>query len=71
MLTNPSAVDRDLSSAYRILAHEPTVDLRLLFAPEHGFAGAAGINDVAHARNDGWQHVGVNLANAALNGFPW
>ena len=41
LMTNPSAVDRQLNSAYRIFAAAPEVNLTALFAPEHGFAGAA------------------------------
>lgn len=40
LLTNPSAVDRQLVSAYRRFAAAPAVDLRALFSPEHGFAAA-------------------------------
>ena len=40
LLTNPSAVDRDLQSAYYVLSNEPNVNLVALFAPEHGFTGA-------------------------------
>lgn len=41
LLTNPSAVDRQLDSAYRILTATPDANVKALFAPEHGFAGAA------------------------------
>ena len=41
LLTNPSAVDRTLVSAYRRLTGAPQVDARALFGPEHGIAGAA------------------------------
>lgn len=41
LMTNPSAIDRQLNSAYRIFAAAPEVNLTALFAPEHGFAGAA------------------------------
>lgn len=41
LLTNPSAVDGRLVSAYRLLAAAPQVQLAALFGPEHGFAGAA------------------------------
>jgi uncharacterized protein YbbC (DUF1343 family) len=46
LLTNPSAVTRDLVSAYRLFSETPHVDLRALFSPEHGFAAAAA--DGAH-----------------------
>jgi hypothetical protein len=46
LLTNPSAVTRDLVSAYRLFSDTPHVDLRALFSPEHGFAAAAA--DGAH-----------------------
>lgn len=39
LLTNPSAVDRTLTSAYRILTQ--ALNIVALFAPEHGFVGAA------------------------------
>lgn len=41
LMTNPSAISRDLASAYHILTRTPEVDIAALFAPEHGFAGAA------------------------------
>lgn len=41
LMTNPSAVDRRLTSAYRLFATQPAVNLTALFAPEHGLAGAA------------------------------
>jgi uncharacterized protein YbbC (DUF1343 family) len=41
LMTNPSAVDHRLDSAYRILSQAPEVRLTSLFGPEHGFAGAA------------------------------
>lgn len=41
LFTNPSAVDRSLDSAYGILCSTPAVHVAALFAPEHGFAGAA------------------------------
>jgi uncharacterized protein YbbC (DUF1343 family) len=41
LMTNPSAVDSQLDSTYRILTHAPGVQMTALFAPEHGFAGAA------------------------------
>ena len=41
LLTNPSAVDARLRSAYRVLADAPQVDLRALFSPEHGIAAVA------------------------------
>ena len=40
LMTNPSAIDRDLTSTYRILTDTPGVNVVALFAPEHGFAGA-------------------------------
>lgn len=40
LLTNPSAVDRNLDSAYHILTNADSVNITALFAPEHGFAGA-------------------------------
>jgi uncharacterized protein YbbC (DUF1343 family) len=41
LMTNPSAVDRQLDSAYKVLTEAPPVNLVALFGPEHGFAGAA------------------------------
>lgn len=41
LMTNPSAVDRDLRSAYEIFTATPEVNVTALFGPEHGFAGAA------------------------------
>lgn len=41
LMTNPSAVDARLASAYTILTGAPEVRTTALFAPEHGFAGAA------------------------------
>lgn len=41
LLTNPSAVTRDLTSAYRAFTDAPAVDVRALFGPEHGFAAVA------------------------------
>lgn len=43
LLTNPSAVNRDLVSAYRLFSDAyaaQKIDLRALYAPEHGFAAA-------------------------------
>lgn len=39
LLTNPSGVDRGLRSTIDILYSAPEVDLRALFAPEHGVRG--------------------------------
>lgn len=41
LMTNPSAIDRQLTSTYRLFASAPNVNLAAFFAPEHGFAGAA------------------------------
>lgn len=41
LLTNPSAVDGDLTSTYDILRNAPQMRLSALFGPEHGFAGVA------------------------------
>jgi len=41
LLTNPSAVDARLVSAYRVLTDTPGVAVIALFGPEHGFAGTA------------------------------
>ncbi len=56
LMTNPSAVDRDLRSAYQIFAGAQPVNLAALFGPEHGFAGAAPdgetIDSAVDARTD-------------------
>jgi uncharacterized protein YbbC (DUF1343 family) len=41
LLTNPSAVTRDLDSTTDVLRRAAQVDLRALFSPEHGYAAAA------------------------------
>lgn len=41
LLTNPSAVDRKLTSTYEIFATAPEVDLNALYGPEHGMIAAA------------------------------
>ncbi len=41
LLTNPSAVDACLRSAYRVFADSPKVRLAALFSPEHGIAAVA------------------------------
>jgi uncharacterized protein YbbC (DUF1343 family) len=41
LMTNPSAVDAQLNSTYDIFRHAEEVNLVALFAPEHGFMGAA------------------------------
>ncbi len=41
LMTNPSAVDAQLHSAYAILTRSPEVRVTALFGPEHGFAGDA------------------------------
>ncbi len=41
LLTNPSAITRDLVSAYRVFAEAPQVNFSAIFSPEHGFAAAA------------------------------
>lgn len=41
LLTNPSAVDESLRSAYDIFRTSPDVTLAALFAPEHGLAAVA------------------------------
>ncbi|MDX1994285.1 MAG: DUF1343 domain-containing protein [bacterium] len=41
LLTNPSAVDQQLESAYSILCSEPNVKVTALFSPEHGLGGVA------------------------------
>jgi uncharacterized protein YbbC (DUF1343 family) len=41
LMTNPSAVDSQLTSTYDIFRHAQNVNLTALFGPEHGFMGAA------------------------------
>lgn len=41
LMTNPSAVNRHLQTTYQVFAEAEAVNLVALFAPEHGFAGAA------------------------------
>ncbi|MBL8146117.1 MAG: DUF1343 domain-containing protein [Anaerolineae bacterium] len=57
LLSNPSAVTRDLVSAYRSFADSPGVDLRALFGPEHGFAASA--TDGAHVESSVDARTGV------------
>ncbi len=47
LFTNPSAVDRNLESAYNILCNERNVHVVALFSPEHGFAGATETSESA------------------------
>ncbi len=57
LMTNPSAVDRALTSAYRLLSSAPEVSLKALFGPEHGFAGAA--PDAEHIASAVDPHTGL------------
>lgn len=41
LMTNPSAVDRRLRSAYQVFTRSPDVNTVALFGPEHGLMGAA------------------------------
>lgn len=41
LVANPTTVDRELTHAVDLLHREPSVDLRLLFGPEHGIRGDA------------------------------
>lgn len=59
LLTNPSAVTRELASAYDVLRAAPQVDLRALFSPEHGFAAAA--RDGAHVASSIDPRTGVPI----------
>lgn len=52
LMTNPSAVDRDLNSAYQILTKAAGVKMRALFGAEHGFAGMAGEGEEIHSQTD-------------------
>ncbi len=59
LLTNPSAVTRELASAYDVLRRAPQIDLRALFSPEHGFAAAA--RDGAHVASSIDPRTGVPI----------
>ncbi len=52
LLTNPSAVDKDLHSTYEVLCHNDQVNIVALFAPEHGFVGALGDGEHFESRID-------------------
>ncbi len=52
LMTNPSAVDRQLNSTYDILWQAAEVELVALFAPEHGFAGAVADGEQIHTQID-------------------
>ncbi|MBW4438583.1 MAG: DUF1343 domain-containing protein [Pleurocapsa minor GSE-CHR-MK-17-07R] len=59
LLTNPSAVTRDLRSAYDLFRFAPNVDLKAIFSPEHGFAAAA--LDGAHVASSVDPRTGVPI----------
>ena len=46
LVTNPSGIDRNLRSTIDILAAAPGVELKALFAPEHGVRGDAYAGDL-------------------------
>lgn len=52
LLTNPSAVDRNLVSTYDILRFSPQVELTTLFSPEHGFTAAAVDGEIVNSAID-------------------
>ncbi len=52
LMTNLSAVNRELVSAYWLLTHAPGVNVVALFSPEHGFAGAAPDAETIHHQTD-------------------
>lgn len=53
LLTNPSGVDRELRSTIDILYSAPEVDLRALFAPEHGVRGDVYAGGKVNSSKDG------------------
>lgn len=59
LLTNPSAVTRDLISAYRIFTEASEIDLRALYSPEHGFAAVAA--DGAHVASSIDARTGIPI----------
>lgn len=52
LMTNPSAVDRDLHSAYQILTNASGVKMTALFGPEHGFASVAAEGEEINSQTD-------------------
>jgi uncharacterized protein YbbC (DUF1343 family) len=71
LLTNPSAVDRSLESAYSILCHEESIHMVALFAPEHGFAGALADGEQFGATIDPLTHLPVfSLYGDTLRPMP-
>jgi uncharacterized protein YbbC (DUF1343 family) len=71
LLTNPSAVTRDLISAYDVFRRAHGIQLAALFSPEHGFAAAAA--DGAHVASSVDPHTGVpihSLYGATLRPTP-
>lgn len=59
LLTNPSAVTRDLISAYRVFTGGRAVDLRALYSPEHGIAAVAA--DGAHVASSIDERTGIPI----------
>lgn len=72
LLTNPSAVTRDLVSAYEVFRRvENIFTLTALFAPEHGFAGAIPAGDPVATYTDPLTGVPVHsLYGAAEQSRP-
>ena len=52
LVTNPSGIDRNLRSTIDILAAAPGVELKALFAPEHGVRGDAYAGDKVENASD-------------------
>lgn len=52
LFTNPSAVDGTLESTYSILCGANSVHMTALFAPEHGFSGAAAAGEPVSSYTD-------------------
>lgn len=52
LMSHPGAVDRTLTSVYRIFSEAPQVNLRALFGPEHGFAGQAADGVIIDSTHD-------------------
>jgi uncharacterized protein YbbC (DUF1343 family) len=52
LMTNPSAIDHRLASAYTLLTRAPDVEVTALWGPEHGFAGAVPDGDQVASTTD-------------------
>jgi uncharacterized protein YbbC (DUF1343 family) len=67
LLTNPSAVTRDLVSAYDVFRRAPHLQLAALFSPEHGFAAVAADGEQVASSTDSQTGVPIHsLYGASL-----